>query len=69
MGDQAALKYLVEMLDDPDSTGKNFHTPGQGIRAAQALCDIFDWPFERGLAAVASTKALVTTHRVGQSEP
>ena len=69
MGDQAAIQYLVKMLDDPVRTGKTFHDPGEGIRAAQALCDIFDWPFEWGRAAVAPTKALVIKHRVGRTDP
>lgn len=48
---------LVDLLDDPDDSGPGYHTPGQSMRAAQALCALFDWPFEWGKAAVEPTRA------------
>jgi HEAT repeat protein len=44
LGDQRAMHYLTEMLDDPytvTATEKaTFYDPGESLRAAQALCDI-----------------------------
>jgi len=34
------------MLDDPPVETPTSYDPGESMRAAQALCDIFDWPFE-----------------------
>lgn len=59
LGDKQAITYLVEMLDDPDSKGENFFAPGESIRAAQALCDIHEWPFEWNKSYVAKTSARV----------
>jgi len=59
----AALAYdtpiagLIDLLDDPDDTGPRHRTPGQSMRAAQALCDVFDWPFTWGADAVVATRA------------
>lgn len=41
-----AIRYLGEMLYDPDITHTNGYTPGVSIRAAQALCDVKGWPFQ-----------------------
>lgn len=57
LGDKSAIAYLSRMLDDPDLRGPTFSRPGQSIRAAQALCDIFGWPFEWHKSYVAKTAA------------
>jgi hypothetical protein len=54
--EQDALQYLVAMLDDPDDRGPQHFTPGQSIRAAQAVSDLFGWPFQWNRAYVAKTK-------------
>lgn len=59
LGDQAAMDYLIGMLDDPDERGENYSRPGQSLRAAQALCDIRGWPFEWDKSSVAKTKERV----------
>lgn len=56
-GDRRAVEYLVSMLGDPDREGPTFFDPGESRRAAQALCDIFDWPFEWDESYVAKTEA------------
>lgn len=56
LGDQSAINYLIEMLDDPDEHGETFFTPGGSLRAAQAVCNIFGWPFEWHKSSVARTK-------------
>lgn len=59
LGDKQAVTYLIGMLDDPDRRGENFLAPGESIRAAQALCDIYEWPFEWNKSYVAKTAARV----------
>ena len=59
LGDQAAIAYLIRMLDDPDEHGPTHSNPGESIRAAQALCDIYQWPFEWDKSYVAKTAARV----------
>jgi hypothetical protein len=59
LGDRRAIEYLIQMLDDPDRQGPNFFEPGVSIRAAQALCDIHNWPFEWNKSYVAKTLAKV----------
>jgi HEAT repeat protein len=59
LGDKRSLAYLVQMLDDPDRRGENFYAPGDSIRAAQALCDIYAWTFEWNKSYVAKTAARV----------
>jgi HEAT repeat protein len=50
----AALGYaepaaaLIRLLDDPDTSTATSFTPGQSMRAAQALADVFGIPFEWG---------------------
>jgi hypothetical protein len=50
----AALGYaepvaaLIRLLDDPDISTATSFTPGQSMRAAQALADVFGIPFEWG---------------------
>jgi hypothetical protein len=56
LGDKEAIAYLIRMLDDPNLRGPNFSEPGQSIRAAQALSDIYDWPFEWHESSVGTTK-------------
>ena len=59
LGDKTAIAYLIRMLDDPDESGPTFSRPGESIRAAQALCDIYQWPFEWNKSYVAKTVARV----------
>ena len=59
LGDKEAIAYLIRMLDDPDRKGPTFFDPGESIRAAQALCDIYKWPFEWEKSYVAKTVARV----------
>jgi HEAT repeat protein len=58
LGDEKAIRYLSQMLEDPDHRGPTFFKPGQSIRAAQALCDIYGWPFEWHISYVAKTAKL-----------
>lgn len=46
LGSEEVIRYLVEMLDDPDIETPTSFDPGESIRAAQALCDIHGWPFQ-----------------------
>jgi HEAT repeat protein len=46
LADAEALEYLGQMLYDPDYRGATFSFPGQSLRAAQALADVFGLPFE-----------------------
>ena len=59
LGDKDAIAYLISMLDDPDRRGPTFSEPGESLRAAQALCDIYEWPFEWNTSYVAQTAARV----------
>lgn len=59
LGEQEAIAYLISMLDDPDREGPTFFEPGESLRAAQALCDIYQWPFEWNKTFVAKTMARV----------
>jgi HEAT repeat protein len=59
LGDKQAVTYLIQMLDDLDRTGQNFFAPGESLRAAQALSDIYEWPFEWNKSYVAKTAARV----------
>jgi len=59
LGDNEAIANLIRMLADPDCRGPNFSEPGESIRAAQALCDIYNWPFEWDKSYVAKTVARV----------
>jgi len=56
IGDRAAIRYLADMLDDPDIHTPTSFEPGESFRAAQALCDIHGWPFEWDRSWVAKTK-------------
>lgn len=60
LGDKEAIAYLIRMLDDPDEYGPTHSNPGESLRAAQALCDIHQWPFEWEKSYVAKTAARVT---------
>jgi hypothetical protein len=44
-GDNKYYDYLLKMLDDPDIETPTSYTPGQSMRAAQAICDINNWDF------------------------
>ena len=57
LGEKEAIAYLISMLDDPDHKGPTFFEPGESLRAAQALCDIYQWPFEWNKSYVAKTVA------------
>jgi hypothetical protein len=46
LGEKKALRYLVEMLFDPSNKTPTSYTPGQSLRAAQAVCDIKGWQFD-----------------------
>lgn len=46
LGDKDALAFLGEMLNDPVITTRNSTRPGESLRAAQAIADIFHLPFE-----------------------
>jgi hypothetical protein len=46
LGDEQAVHYLADMLDDPEVRTPTSHDPGESLRAAQALCDVCGWPFE-----------------------
>ena len=56
LGDEAALRYLAEMLDDPEVETPTSFDPGESLRAAQALCDIHGWPFDWDRDWVTRTK-------------
>ena len=68
LGDENAIAYLARMLDDPDLRGPNFSEPGQSIRAAQALCDIYEWPFEWNKSSVAKTKTMLSGIKLGPGQ-
>jgi len=59
LGDNDAVRYLIEMLRDPDKRGPTFFEPGESVRAAQALCDIHNWPFQWHKSSVANTIELL----------
>jgi hypothetical protein len=56
LGDKSSLGFLVEMMFDPDKRTPRSCTPGQSLRAAQAVCDIKGWQFQWN-------KTFVQTHR------
>ena len=56
LGDDAAIRYLAEMLDDPDVRTPTLFLPGESFRAAQALCDIHGLPFRWDRSWVAKTR-------------
>ncbi len=45
IGDKSYYDYLLKMLDDPDVETTTSYSPGQSMRAAQAICDINKWDF------------------------
>ena len=45
IGETKYYHYLVKMLDDPDIETPTSYSPGQSLRAAQAICDIHHWDF------------------------
>ncbi len=59
-GNTLAYKYLIEMLDDPEVTteseGITTYDPGESLRAAQAIAEIYGWDFEWGVSQVALVK-------------
>jgi HEAT repeat protein len=56
LGDEEAVRYLAEMLDDPELWTPTSYDPGESLRAAQALCDVRGWPFEWSRDGVVRTK-------------
>ena len=60
LGDRQAESYLTAMLHDPASRGPGYFDPGHSLRAAQALCDIYSWPFEWHERFVAVTIARIS---------
>lgn len=56
LGDERAIRYLAEMLDDPEVRTPMSYDPGESPRAAQALCDVLGWPFTWGRDGVARTR-------------
>lgn len=56
-GWETAIGGLIDLLDDPDLRDERSFTPGQSLRAAQALADIHGWPFVWEKAAVPTIKA------------
>lgn len=56
LGDEEAVGYLAEMLDDPEVRTPTSYDPGESRRAAQALCDIRGWPFEWSRDGVERTR-------------
>jgi hypothetical protein len=56
LGDEEAIRYLADMLDDPEVETPTSYDPGQSLRAAQALCDLRGWPFRWGRDGAARTK-------------
>jgi hypothetical protein len=56
LGDADSVCYLASMLDDPDHRTETSFQPGESIRAAQALCEVFRWPFSWGQSAVSETR-------------
>lgn len=69
LGDQTAINYLIEMLDDPDERGDTYFRPGESLRAAKAVCDIRGWAFEWHKSSVAKTKDLVSNAGGPDSRP
>jgi len=58
LGDRAAAEYLAEMLEDPDVYHERGFEPGVSIRAAQALCSVYDWPFKWHKDSVEKTRKM-----------
>ncbi|NLX21930.1 MAG: HEAT repeat domain-containing protein [Phycisphaerae bacterium] len=46
LGDPEGIAHLGEMLYDPDHQVGQSYLPGQSLRAAQAMADVFNLPFE-----------------------
>ena len=46
LGEEAAYRYLIDMLDDPDVKTATTFAPGESMRAAQAIADVNGWLFE-----------------------
>lgn len=62
LGHETPFAKLFELLDDPTVETEWSMTPGQSIRAAQALCDLLDWPFEWTAESVPPTKTRCLEH-------
>jgi HEAT repeat protein len=59
LADEKAIDFLIAVLDDPGIHAANSFKPGESIRAAQALCDIYGWPFKWDKSFVEKTIANV----------
>jgi len=69
-GDEKAYAYLLKMLDDKDQEAGRWarfkhkvlgvplvaFSPGQSFRAARAICDLHQWPFEWSAEGVEQTR-------------
>jgi HEAT repeat protein len=81
LGDKKAHAFLVKTLDDPDdhpgwwAKFKHKHfgaplvafSPGESLRAAQALCDIHGWLFEWEIESVIETQKRVAQLNTSQN--
>lgn len=70
LGDEKAYAYLLKMLDDKDQEAGRWarfkhkvlgvplvlFSPGQSFRAAQAICDLHQWPFDGSAEGVEQTR-------------
>jgi HEAT repeat protein len=56
LGDPVAVDYLVRTLDDLEIRDEHGFDPGESRRAAQALCNIYSWPFEWLTSSVDETR-------------
>jgi hypothetical protein len=45
IGEKSYYEYLLKMLRDPDIETRTSYSPGESMRAAQAICDINNWDF------------------------
>ena len=56
---EGILEAIDTAIGSSEMRGPTFSEPGQSLRAAQALCDIYEWPFEWNKSYVAKTVARV----------
>ena len=59
IGVKAYYEYLAKLLDDRDYSTATSYSPGQSLRAAQAICDINNWDFQWNADFVEIVKARV----------
>jgi len=63
LGDLAALKFVGKMLYDPVIRTPTFSDVGESLRAAQAMADIFDLPFEWNRSSVEPIRQWWEAHK------